>query len=96
MGYTSGNVVLGKCFHAPCYCLTASALDGTPGLGGRGIGEPCLVDDDCRQDRRLACNLDLNKCDCRDGFVLNTHILVCGMPFQIFIICNKWLEWSDS
>ncbi|CAG0892128.1 unnamed protein product, partial [Darwinula stevensoni] len=84
----SGNCATDNAFCDPasstCRCEggyiqvgDACTLDENPGHGGGGIGEMCRVDDDCKRDGHLACNLALFKCDCADGFIFNTDILVC-------------------
>ncbi|CAG0903415.1 unnamed protein product, partial [Darwinula stevensoni] len=41
------------------------------------IGDPCQEHQDCRVNEHLFCNPSLLKCDCADGYIFDTDILMC-------------------
>ncbi|CAG0906569.1 unnamed protein product, partial [Darwinula stevensoni] len=61
----------------PTISVISLVLDENPETGEGGLGDPCDGDEDCNEDQNLACNLSLMKCDCADGYVFDTDILMC-------------------
>ncbi|CAG0904777.1 unnamed protein product [Darwinula stevensoni] len=60
------------------------------------IGDPCQEHEDCRANEHLFCNPSLLKCDCADGYIFDTDILMCAphgleekMPGGMGIDCKK-------
>ena len=53
---------------------------------GGGIGDDCVVDEDCKDGENLFCNDEFFTCECAKGYVMDGDTLGCGM----YSFCLAW------